>query len=206
MKNEKEFISAIQSKKFPIVVLDQKWHRLFAIHGKPTAIAEAEKTINDLLARNGKINDEYNRVKKIKSQLMNDIVQNMESETNTQKDALRQKKLSESKRLIDEINEKIEEYEDEMLEIPRLIDTANKNLIVLGMDYFYEKLKVNQEDIKEISEWITNIRIELKKNVIRKQNAEINNREIYAYLHDILGSEVLNICDILTDGSESGEE
>jgi hypothetical protein len=40
------------------------------------------------------------------------------------------------------------------------------------------------------------VRIELKKNIIRKQNRDINNREMYSYLHDILGPEVLNLFDI----------
>ena len=52
------------------------------------------------------------------------------------------------------------------------------------------KINWNQ---KEIDDWIANIRVELKKNVIRKQNRDINNREIYSYLHDIFGAEVLDL-------------
>ena len=68
--------------------------------------------------------------------------------------------------------------------------------MILSMDYFYEKLRVNHEESKEIEEWITQIRIDLQKNIIRKQNRDINNREIYSYLHDIFGFDVLNIFDI----------
>ena len=50
-----------------------------------------------------------------------------------------------------------------------------------------------------IDEWIANIRVELKKNVIKKQNRDINNREIYSYLHDIFGAEVLDLFDIEYD-------
>ena len=42
MKSSKEFENAIRNKKVPILVLDQKWHRLFAIHGKTDEIKEAE--------------------------------------------------------------------------------------------------------------------------------------------------------------------
>ena len=58
------------------------------------------------------------------------------------------------------------------------------------------KINWNQ---KEIDDWIANIRVELKKNVIRKQNRDINNREIYSYLHDIFGAEVLDLFDIEYD-------
>lgn len=54
------------------------------------------------------------------------------------------------------------------------------------MDYFSEKIEKNKLESKEIDDWIANIRVELKKNIIRKQNRDINNREIYSYLHDIL--------------------
>ena len=34
MKSEEDFKKALIGKKVPLLVLDQKWHRLFAIHGK----------------------------------------------------------------------------------------------------------------------------------------------------------------------------
>ena len=43
------------------------------------------------------------------------------------------------------------------------------------------------------------VRIDLKKNIIRKQNRTINNKEIYSYLHDIFGAEVLDLFDIQYD-------
>ncbi|MBP3678522.1 MAG: hypothetical protein J6I97_09275, partial [Agathobacter sp.] len=71
--------------------------------------------------------------------------------------------------------------------------------MLLSMDYFYDKIRVNQTESVEIEEWINQVRIDLKKNIIRKQNRDINNREIYAYLHDIFGAEVINIFDIKYD-------
>ena len=59
---------------------------------------------------------------------------------------------------------------------------------------------------KEIEEWISGIRIELKKNIIKKQNRDINNREIYAYLHDIFGAEVLDLFDIQYDDPMVGSK
>ena len=67
------------------------------------------------------------------------------------------------------------------------------------VDYFSEKIEKNKLESKEIDDWIANIRVELKKNVIRKQNRDINNREIYSYLHDIFGAEVLDLFDIEYD-------
>lgn len=196
MKTSDDFKQALLDKKVPILVLDQKWHRLFAIHGKTDEIKKVEGELNSLLAEQGKCNQELKDLKKIKSQLMSDIVLNMNDSQNLKEEEIREKKLEDNKRLIDEINEKLENCEDRILELPAEIKKTNETLMILSMDYFYEKLRVNHEESKEIEEWITQIRIDLKKNIIRKQNRDINNREIYSYLHDIFGFDVLNIFDI----------
>ena len=196
MKNDEEFRAAIAGKQVPILVLDQKWHRLFAVHGKMEEIKAAEGTLNALLARQGKLNTDLKGYKVLKNKLMDSIVQNMEGTTETHLNAAREKKLDEDKRLIEEVNQKISDAEDELLELPRQICDVNNELLMRSLDYFYDKLRVNQEESKEIEEWINQVRIDLKKNIIRKQNRDINNREIYAYLHDILGPDVLDLFDI----------
>ena len=47
MKNTDEFRKALEHKKLPLLVLDQKWHRLFAIHGKTDEIRNAETELNN---------------------------------------------------------------------------------------------------------------------------------------------------------------
>ena len=197
MKTEEEFRAALSNKNIPLLVLDQKWHRLFAIHGKTDEIKEKEAKMNELLAQQGRANTELKKLKKIKNQLMDEIVQNMDDEDNDS--AEREKKRLENKKLIDEVNEKINEEEDLLLELPKEIKEVNESLMILSMDYFYSKLRVNQTEAKEIEDWIAQVRIDLKKNIIRKQNRTINNKEIYSYLHDIFGAEVLDLFDIQYD-------
>ena len=57
-------------------------------------------------------------------------------------------------------------------------------------------LKSNEKDILEISRWIDQVRIDLKKNIIRKQDKEIINQEMYSYMHDILGPHVIEVFDM----------
>ena len=197
MKTEEEFRAALSNKNIPLLVLDQKWHRLFAIHGKTDEIKEKEAKVKELLAQQGRANTELKKLKKIKNQLMDEIVQNMDDEDNDS--AEREKKRLENKKLIDEVNEKINEEEDLLLELPKEIKEVNESLMILSMDYFYSKLRVNQTEAKEIEDWIAQVRIDLKKNIIRKQNRTINNKEIYSYLHDIFGAEVLDLFDIQYD-------
>ena len=126
---------------------------------------------------------------------MDNIVQNMDGTSQAAENTTKERKLEEDRRLIDETNERIDAYEDELLELPTLIKKTNEALMLKSMDYFYEKLRVNKQESDEIDEWIKNIRVELKKNIIRKQNRDINNHEMYAYMHDVLGPEVLDLFD-----------
>lgn len=200
MKNTDEFRKALEHKKLPLLVLDQKWHRLFAIHGKTDEIRNAETELNNLLARQGKLNSDLKDYKKVKNQLMDEIVQNMEGSDGNASD--KEKVRNKDKRMIDELNERIDAAEAELLELPQKMKQVNENLMILSMEYFYAKIKINTQESKEIEEWINQVRIDLKKNIIKKQNRDINNREIYAYLHDICGPQVLDLFDVEMEASD----
>ncbi len=199
MKNEQYFKESITGKRIPILVLDQKWHRLFAIHGKPDSIKELEATLGALLAKQGKLNTDLKDLKRLKNNLMNGIMENMEgSDSDIDKD-VRDKTMEDNKRLIDEVNERLDQCEDELFELPNEIASVNETIMLETMDYCYDILRLNKEEATEIDDWITQVRIDLKKNIIRKQNREINNKEMYSYMHDIFGAEILNIFDIKED-------
>ena len=200
MKNTDEFRKALEHKKLPLLVLDQKWHRLFAIYGKTDEIRNAETELNNLLARQGKLNSDLKDYKKVKNQLMDEIVQNMEGSDGNASD--KEKVRDKDKRMIDELNERIDAAEAELLELPQKMKQVNENLMILSMEYFYAKIKINTQESKEIEAWINQVRIDLKKNIIKKQNRDINNREIYAYLHDICGPQVLDLFDVEMEASD----
>ena len=96
--------------------------------------------------------------------------------------------------------------EAELLEIPRQIRDVNRKLMLQSMGYFYEKIRVNKKESDDIDAWINQVRVDLKKNIIRKQNRDINNREIYAYLHDIFGPSTLDLFDIHYEDEDVEED
>ena len=196
MKSEQEFLEALSDKEVPILVLDQKWHRLFAIHGKTDAIKSLEQEENHLLMKQGQLNTRLKELKKVKSKLMNHIVDNMDTEEKTGDEDQRHKEMDKDARLLDEVKEEMTKCEDELLELPKSIQETNRKLMLVSMEYCYEKLRTNKEEAEEIAGWITDIRVQLKKNIIKKQNREINNREIYSYMHDIFGHSILDLFDI----------
>ncbi len=187
---EKEFKEALKGKKLPILTLDNKWYQLFTQHNNhPDTDALAEQ-LKALVAKQGKLNTEVKEIRKLKSKLMDEIVAGIDNTPLTDKE------MEDHKRLINECNDKIDASQDELLDLPKQIDELNFQLMVQTMDICYKAMAENTKEISRISDWITKVRVELKKNVIRKQEKEWLNQEMYAYMHDIFGPEVIEIFDM----------
>ena len=198
MASDERFKEAIKGKNIPVLTLDNKWHRLFQKTDETREMQELEDKLNELLRRQGKINNEIKELKKLKSNLMDGIVSNMNAaEKNADKTA--QKKVAESRRLINEINDKVAAYDDEMLDLPRDIQNTNYELMLKTMELCYGMIQENTSNMESIDEWLKETRIELKRNILKKQHMEIENVELYTYMQDIFGPDVVNLFDIKYD-------
>ncbi len=193
-----KFKPALVGKKIPILTLDNKWHRLFTQSEFTPELKGLEKNLNDLLKRQAKLTTETKELKKLKKKLMDDVVLLADAmgEHPTKK---QDKEMSEHKRLIEECNEKMDAYEEEMVELPRQINQLNNRLMLITMDICYRKLRQSTEELSEIDEWISGIRRELKKKVVRKKEKEAVIARLYAYMHDIFGAEVIELFDMEYD-------
>lgn len=194
-RTDEVFKPALNGKKIPVLTLDNKWHRLFTKAEPDRELKRLEKELNNLLKKQGKANTEIKDLKKLKNRLMGEIV-HLADEATGGKDKNAKKKLEENKKLINECNEKIQEYEDQLIELPREIDRVNKELMIKTMEICYDTLKKNKVEIDETSKWISSVRVELKKRLIRKQEQEQMNQDIYTYMHNVFGPDVIDMFDL----------
>lgn len=194
-RKDEVFIPALVNKKIPILTLDNKWHQLFTQTSPNKGIKRLEEELNELLKKQGKVNTESKEIRKLKKRLMQEIMESAENaaEGNDEKAV---KKLEENKRLINDCNEKLEEYEEEQMELPQKIEAVNRELMLLTMETCYDTMKNNEKEIEDTAKWVAQIRVELKKRLIRKQEKEIMNQELYSYMHDIFGAEVIELFDM----------
>lgn len=197
---KQEFSEALQGKRIPILTLDNKWYRLLDEEARKS-VAGLETQLNELLKRQGKLNTETKDIKKLKKKLMAEIVE-MAGEAEQSGDERLTKKLEQHKTKVEECNERLEEYQDELMELPRSIDRLNFELMLATMDCCYNTMQENTEGIKEISKWVTDVRVELKKQLVRKQEMEQRNHAIYSYMHDVFGAEVLELFDMTYNPEE----
>lgn len=193
-----KYTLALEGKDIPILTLDAKWKLLFGDDGLPPKVSETAKELDDLLEKQSALREKVKEVKKLKKKLLGDIMplrQRAMSEPGGQAEALLDKHTS----LVAECNEKIEQMEDEQIGLPREISQVNYRLMLMTMTHCYEYMHANTEQISVINNWITDVRAELKKQLINKQESELDNYNIYTYMHQIFGPEVIEIFDMKYD-------
>jgi len=200
-RTDEVFKPALIGKKIPILTLDNKWHRLFTQSEFTPELQSLEKMLNDLLKRQAKLTSESKEIKKLKKKLMDEVVI-LADEMGEHPTKKQDKDMADHKRLIEECNEKMDAYEEELVELPRQINQVNNQLMLITMDVCYKKLQRNTKELEEIEEWISGIRRELKKKVVRKKEKEAVINKLYAYMHDIFGAEVLELFDMQYDPEE----
>lgn len=189
---EETFREALVGKKIPILTLDNQWHKLFTQTGDNDEIHDLEEKLNELLKRQGKLNTEVKSLSSYKKKLMQEIVSIMELPDSSAKE----KKMSENKRMIEEANQKLGDYNDELMELPKMIDDANLELMLATMRVCYSKIQKNIQDIEAINKWVSEFKVLLKRKILLKQSKEIWNDETYSYMHAIFGPDVIEMFDM----------
>lgn len=194
-RTEDIYKPALDKKQIPLLTLDHKWHQLFTQTEPDRSIKRLEKELNELLKKQSKVKEEADKVRAVKKKLLKEIVDNAESSSSGHNEKA-QKKAEENTRLINDCNERLDEYRAEMKSLPEKIDKVNTELMLRTMEICYDRIQKNDKEIEETTEWVTAIRVELKKKLIRKQEQEQMNQALYSYMHDIFGAEVIEMFDM----------
>ena len=121
----------VRSTRIPILTLDNRWHELFPDYKKTNRIKELERQLNELLKKQGKMTDDRKEMKKLKQKLMEEIISNM-SEEGGEIGRFKQKKQEKSQKMILDINDKLEQCEEELDEIPDRIKRVNEELLIVS--------------------------------------------------------------------------
>ncbi len=190
-----EYESVLRTKKIPILILDNKWHQLFTQTNITPKVKRLDKKMNDLLKQQGKMTDENKKIKVAKKKLMDEIIQ-IRGELENNASGPLEAKLSQKTKLLNECNGKLEENQSNLMKLPDQIDELNYQLMLETMEVCYKVLKKNSSKILEINNWINGIKDELKAKVIARRSSERMSQDMYTYMHDIFGAEVIELFDM----------
>ena len=194
-KADLNFEDMVRGKRLPILILDNRWQQLFPDDQKPAHIKKLENNLLNAMKKQSRLGTDLKELQALKKKLMSEIMLNMNEVSSDDKEEKRRRKLDKSQKLIIDINDKISKCMKETDEIPDEIRKANEELMLASVRVCYEKMNNNEADIKVISEWLDRTRIELKRQVLIKQDKEEANQKIYTYLHDMFGPEFMEIFD-----------
>lgn len=189
-----DFTHLLNSKRVPIVILDERWHQLFQKQQKSSKVIDLERKLNDLMKQQGRLVTDVKNLKLAKHQLMDGIVANMNVDSSPT-GKLNDKKLQKSQKLIQEINSKLKTNDNNLAELPYKIKEVNAKLVVEGMNQCYQKMDKNSQELDLLNESINTMREELKRMIVKKQDMEEENSTIYSYMHDVLGSDIMEMLD-----------
>ena len=138
--------------------------------------------------------EELKGIKRYKSQLMQEIVDNMEVDE-TPTGQIKGKKLQKNQKMILDMNEKLKATEESLEQIPIEIEELNEVLVAESSRICYEKMRQNQENVQQLEQEINNLRVLLKQKIIQKQDEQAESIEIYSYMHNMFGAGIMEFMD-----------
>lgn len=188
------YMQALHGKSVPLLSIDARWHTLFPDFRKTKEIKQLEKELNALIQKQGQTSNDLKEYDKAKKVLMQNIVQNM-TDGHEPDSPMRIRKQEKNQKLINELNTKIAEAKELQKQLPNEITAKNSQLLIACMKICYQELQDNTVEIEEREEQIHLLREEVKNQILRKQDLEIRNTEVYKYMHNLLGAEVVEVFD-----------
>ena len=186
-------------KELPILTLDQRWYQLMPEHKKTDEVRYWERRGNELLKKQGRVLEDIKDVENLKGILMDGIVQNMD-ETDEQK---HKKRMTQSRRLIFEAKDKLDELRGKAEDVPTQLQRANQKLMIETVKACYNTINENEKDLDALDDWIEKTRVLLKKNLLIRQDKQDMNDGIYSGMHSLFGSELMTKMDRINEDRDS---
>lgn len=194
MELEEKYLRELKKLRVPLLTLDARWHQLFPDHLKTKKLKRLEKELNELVKKQGQLNQDLKDFSAAKKSLMDNILLNMTDGQEPDSQS-RAKKQDRNQKLLDDLKEKREQAEDDLRKIPEKINRTNQELLIESMRICYETLILNTREIEKEDLWISTVRAMLTQHILHKQEMEIRNEETYKFMYDLLGKKIIDMFD-----------
>lgn len=189
---KKEYIEEILSnKKLPIVLLDSLWYTVKE-QIKSNVINEKEKKLQELIKEQARLNTDFKEYTKVKQNFLKQIL-SLSGEVQENNEKLEE--LNKVHQSTLEVNNRLEEIETRLESLDEEIDTVNKELIGEMVAVGYEYIEIHRNKEIQLEEEIVALREEMLKKTNEKKQSEKVLKDIYNYLHNIVGQHQIDIID-----------
>ena len=184
----------LRKNNISILILDERWNKLFASTEKTPEILGCEVKLRELLKEQARLTAESKDIVLKKKKCMDRILQ-LTTEVYEKNNEEAKKEMQESEKEILRINERAIQIEEELDSIPEAIREANLELLEYTVNIVYFKMRSNQRRVKELEMLIEEAHKKLKEYIEEKGTLAEDHTDTYSYFHDLLGGEELEKLD-----------
>lgn len=194
-KDERKFdTKTLRRNDISLLILDERWNKIFNIVQKPASIKRSEERLKELLKEEARLTAEEKEIAAAKKHHMNNIIK-LTSDVFDKNDENAKKQMQISEQEIKRINERTKRIEELLSEMPYRLRQANLELLDITARVVYLKLRSGRKRAEKLKKRIDMTRARLKKYIDEKELILQNSTGIYSYFHDLLGGEELEKLD-----------
>lgn len=187
-------IKVLRKNNISLLILDERWNKLFANTVKTPLIERCEQRLKELLKEEARLVAEQRENTASKKLHMDKIIK-LTPLVFGKNDANAKKEMQLSENEIKRINVRSEKILELLEEMPERIKQANLELLEQTVIIVYFKIRTSAKRVEELEKLIEETRTRLKEYIDEKESLSQDDTDIYSYFHDLLGGEELEKLD-----------
>ena len=191
---KREYVNhVLKTRKLPIVLLDPLWHSAKE-HIQSPIIDQNEKELQALIKEQARLNTDYKEYTVVKQNFLKQIL-NLSGKAQEDGNSDVVDELSRLHQSTLGANEKLGSIENRLSEIDLEIEDKNVAIVaeMVAIGYTYID-RINQEN-QELELEIEKLRAQMLAKINKKKAGDKLLKDIYNYLHSIVGREHIEVMD-----------
>lgn len=202
-REEEEFLDRFRGLEAPILILDERWLRIFPEAYKTPEIKHLEKELREAFKYQAKLTSDMEDAEHKKKQLMDRIIRFMKVAQISESEAKKQEK---SQEYIKDINEQLSDMELEYENMPERIKQLNEELLVESLRVCYRRMRENKEQLIMQKQLVQEARELLQERRERQKELRKENESIFSFMHRVFGSRIIEVFDQFEEIDEIEED
>lgn len=190
----------LRKNNISLLLLDERWNKLFVNNQKTPEITACEEKLTGLLKTQARLLAEEKDNAADKKKYM-DMILKLTPAVFDAGDTAAKEEMQNCEKEIKRLNEKSAENQEELDSIPDKLKDVNLELLENTVKAVYFKIRAEQKRVDELSALIAETRERLKAYIEEKETLSQDHTDTYSYFHDLLGGEELERLDKLYFGS-----
>lgn len=193
-RKKKLDIKILRKNDISLLILDERWNKLFVSTPKTSAIEHCEQKLKELLKEEARLTAEQKEISASKKHHMDNIMK-LTTDVFEKNDEGAKKEMQLSESEIKRINDRSRNIEVQLDDMPERIKKANLELLEQTVNIVYFKIRSSSKRVEELEKLIEESRARLKEYIDEKESLSQVDTDIYSYFHDLLGGEELEKLD-----------